>query len=32
MKMQDDSWGTEVNTPEGNQEFNGYPTVRKFAH
>jgi hypothetical protein len=32
MKMQVDSWGTEVNTPEENQDFKGYLTVRNFAH
>lgn len=32
MKMQVDSWGIKISTPEENQEFNGYPTVRNFAH
>ncbi len=32
MKMLVDSRGTEVNTPEEDQDFNGYLTLRKFAH
>jgi hypothetical protein len=32
MKMQVDSWGTEVNILEENQDFKGYLTVRNFPH